>query len=202
MISESHDFLFIHRGKTGGNSISEALLPYATDDKLVDPSYQDGVDRFDIRSSKFDTRKHSKLGEYRDALPAELFARLFKFATLRNPFELLVSAYFSPHRVLTQGNDFDRETFRVMIERQQPIRRFICLSDDGPLLADIDYLMRFERLADEFRTVCARIGLPALELNHRNRSSRADYCGYYDSELRALVEERFREDLEFGGYSF
>ena len=125
MLSIKHAFLFIHRGKTGGNSISEVLLPYSDDVKAVDGSYQDGVDRFDVENPTYKTKKHFTLRQYYDVLPNEIFNILFKFSTLRNPFDRLVSAYFSPHRV-TKGiiTGFDRETFRKLISNQKTMREF------------------------------------------------------------------------------
>lgn len=114
-----------------------------------------------------------------------------------------MSAYFSPHRV-TKGiiTGFDRETFRTLISNQKTMREFICLSDKGSLTGDIQFLIRFEAMEDDFRQVTQAIGIGDLALPHRNRSERQSYREYYDAELRELVEVRFREELDCGGYSF
>lgn len=202
MISIRHSFLFIHRGKTGGNSVSAALLPHADDRKIVEGT-QDGIERFDIRNETFGTRKHSMLRDYAARIPADIFARLFRFSTLRNPFPRLVSAYFSPHRVANLGiTGFDRDDFIGLAQRQHTMREFICLGETGPLDADLHMLMRFENLAADFATATRRIGIGPLDLPHRNRGAPQDYRRYYDPELRALVEQRFREELDWGGYAF
>lgn len=202
MLSIRHSFLFIHRGKTGGNSISEALLPYCDDVKVVSGS-QDGVERFDVENPVYGTRKHFVLRQYAEALPPELFGRLFRFSILRNPFDRLVSAYFSPHRI-AKGvvTGFDRESFRALILAQKTMREFVCLSADGPLDRDLQALIRFEHMDRDFRAVTRAIGLGELSLPHRNRSERQSYRAYYDEDLRALVESRFQEELAFGGYRF
>ncbi|MBB3898694.1 sulfotransferase family 2 domain-containing protein [Roseococcus suduntuyensis] len=202
MISIRHDFLFIHRGKSGGNSISEILLPYSEDSKSVTGS-QDGTERFDVRNDGFGTRKHSRLADYKRALPAELFDRLYKFSVIRNPYERLVSAYFSPHRVADgriQG--FDRDAFRQLIISQATLRDFIRTGPGGALDAELDMLLRFERLEREVAALLQAIGLPPRALPHRNRGDHAPYRTYYDAELRELVEARFREELDWGGYAF
>lgn len=57
MLSTSHNFLFIHVPKTGGNSLQNVLSEYA-DDKIVRLSpYQDGVERFEVRSGRYDTER-------------------------------------------------------------------------------------------------------------------------------------------------
>jgi hypothetical protein len=202
MLSTTHGFLFIHRGKTGGNSISEALLPFSDDQKMVRGT-QDGVNRFDVENPVYKTRKHFGLAQYAEVVPAEVLDGLYKFSTLRNPFDRLVSAYFSPHRI-TEGvvNGFNREQFRELIESQKGMREFICLRPDGPLTADIQTLMRFESLEEDFGRVTCALGLGQLPLQHRNRAERQDYRIYYDAELRALVETKFGEELAFGNYSF
>jgi hypothetical protein len=207
MISIAHAFLFIHRGKSGGNSVSEALLPFAEDRKTVTGS-QDGTERFDVESERFGTRKHARLAEYRRAIPPEIFGGLYKFCTIRNPFERLVSAYFSPHRVADgKVAGFDRAAFLHLIARQATLRDFIRSTPpgetpDGALDAELDRVMRFECLAADFAAVTRAIGIGTPALPHRNRGDHGPYRRYYDAELRQLVEARFREELDWGGYAF
>jgi hypothetical protein len=66
----------------------------------------------------------------------------------------------------------------------------------------VDYIVRFENLADGFRSVCAALGIPAASLPQYNRSSREHYSKYYDDELRELVRERFAAEIEHFGYTF
>jgi hypothetical protein len=202
MISLRHSFLFVHRGKTGGNSVSAALLPYADDRKIVEGT-QDGINRFDVRNETFGTLKHTMLRQYAARIPPEIFAGLFKFSTLRNPFPRLVSAYFSPHRVADLGiTGFVRADFAKLVQQQHTMREFVCLGATGPLDGDLDMLMRFENLEADFQAALRRIGIGPIDLPHRNRGAPQDYRGYYDAELRALVEQRFREELDWGGYDF
>lgn len=202
MLSIRHSFLFIHRQKTGGTSVSEALLPFSDDEKVVRRT-QDGVERFAVENRTYGIRTHFTLSRCVELLPPDLAPRLFKFSTLRNPFDRVVSQYFSPNRVvkgLVTG--FDREAFRTVILEQQTLREFICLSPDGPLTGDMDVLMRFEQLPQDFREVTRRLGLGDVTLNHRNQGDRRPYREYFDEELRSLAEGRFREELEFGSYEF
>lgn len=202
MISLRHAFLFIHRGKSGGNSVSEVLLPYSEDHKNVTGS-QDGTERFDVGNDDLGTRKHSRLRDYKRAIPVAVFDGLYRFSIIRNPFERLVSAYFSPHRVADrQVGDFDRAAFRALIAGQPTLRDFVRTRPDGALDAELDMLMRFERLEHDFAAVLRAIGLPPLSLPHRNRGAHEPYRRYYDAELRQQVEARFREELDWGGYAF
>ena len=203
MISEKYNFLFIHRGKSGGNSINEALLSLSEDEKTVDSSFQDGVDRFGIFSRRYGTNKHTPLRQYKERIPQDVFERLFKFAVLRNPYSRLVSAYFSPHRIAQGASpEFHRDEFIKIIGTEGTFRDMACLSGKGELDRDIDRVLRFEVLQEDFGTLCRDLNLPSISLNHRNASGKRSYRDFYDDELKAMVVDRFGEEIEFGGYSF
>ncbi len=202
MISEKHCFLFVHRPKSGGNSISEALLPYSDDVKTVGPQ-QDGVDRFGVESTVYGTKKHTGLIQYRNVLPADLFRRMHKFSVIRNPFDWLISYQFSPLRIaMGKTATFDRDRFLNSIKRRQTLRSYICLSPESRLTDDIDTLLTFERLESDFLALCEKLDLPPIALKRRNKSDRRPYREYYDAELRKVVEEKFHEELEYGNYDF
>ena len=212
MISISKRFLFIHVQKTGGNSIFQALREYS-DERIITPGpTQDGVERFGTVNDTYPTiLKHSSLAEYGSALAPELFASLYKFAVLRNPWDRMISWYFSPHRQLPQANrgpgwqaarGWDRQHFLKFLGRRQASRQHLCLAGSPSLAHDLDFLMRFERLDEHFADLCRRLDIPPRPLPKYNRSDRLHYSHYYDDELRALVAEMFQEDIEFGGYRF
>ena len=50
MIIESRKMIFFHIPKTGGNSVTSALIHYSDDQKLKKRK-QDGVERFELRSA-------------------------------------------------------------------------------------------------------------------------------------------------------
>jgi hypothetical protein len=62
--------------------------------------------------------------------------------------------------------------------------------------------MRFENLAQDFRTVCAALDILPASLPKYNRSNREHYSRYYDDELRELVRWRFAAEIERFGYRF
>lgn len=212
MISLQKNFLFIHIPKTGGNSLSSALLRWSEDELMTSLWHQDGVERFDINNPGYGTRKHSILAAYRAALPEDIYAGLFKFSVMRNPWERLVSLYFSPHRVVTlQVSEWKRADFLALIgsgERAvQPLRHFITSIPPSPegataLDSELDFLLRYENLDADFAELCDRLSLPRVALPVHNRSERKPYTHYYDAELREIVRQRFAEEIAFGGYEF
>ena len=201
MISEKHRFIFIHVPKTAGNSIQNVLRNYSEDELVSSLAHQDGVERFSVRNRKYKTHKHSMLSDYKAAIPSELHDSLFKFATIRNPWERMVSLFFSPAQGRTE---WTRAEFLELIHGAIPLRNWICAEPDahGDLDRDMDVLMRFERIDKDFETVCRKLNIQHDSLRVRNRSVHAHYSTYYDAELKDLVGQRFADEVAFGDYHF
>jgi len=200
MISFQKRFLFVHIPKTAGNSIQSALRDYSEDQLVALRKEQDGIERFGLRNPNYKIKKHSTLGEYRDALGSEQFRNLHKFTCVRNPWDRMVSYYFTP----TQSPEtWDRKRFREIISKAVSVADYLRLDpgEEDPF-ANVDYIMRFENLADDFRTVCETLGISPVTLPRYNRSSREHYSKYYDEELRGLVRMRFAAEIERFGYTF
>jgi len=194
MISFQKRFLFVHIPKTAGNSIQSALRDYSEDQLVALRKEQDGIERFGLRNPNYKIKKHSTLGEYRDALGSEQFRNLYKFTCVRNPWDRMVSYYFTP----TQSPEtWDRKRFREIISKAVSVADYLRLDpgEEDPF-ANVDYIMRFENLADDFRTVCETLGISPVTLPRYNRSSREHYSKYYDEELRGLVRMRFAAEIE------
>jgi hypothetical protein len=140
------------------------------------------------------------LGEYRDALGNEQFRDLYKFTCVRNPWDRMVSYYFTP----TQTSEtWDRKKFGKIISKAVSVAEYLRLNqDDEDPFTNVDYIMRFENLADDFRTVCRTLAISPPTLPRYNRSSREHYSKYYDDELRELVRTRFAAEIEQFSYTF
>jgi len=221
MISLNKNFLFIHVPKTGGNSIQNILRNYSEDNIVSLAKHQDGVERFEVRNDKYKINKHSTLEIYKKEIEPKIFKKLFKFSTIRNPWDMCISFYFSPHR----GNvEWNRDNFKNFIKTVPTIRNYVTTKtflekfiekikrklhinirikdNNKPLDANIDFLIRFEKLNEDFKKVCEIIEIPYEELPHRNKSSRKHYSEYYDKELIELVRNRFSDEINYGEYKY
>lgn len=200
MISFQKRFLFVHIPKTAGNSIQSVLRDYSEDELVALRKEQDGIERFGLRNPKYKIKKHSTLGEYRDALGDEQLRNLFKFTCVRNPWDRMVSYYFTP----TQNPEsWNRKKFRGIISKAVSVADYLRLHDDErDPFANVDYIMRLEDLTDDFRIVCGRLHISPPPLPKLNRSTRTHYSKYYDGELRELVRARFAAEIERFGYTF
>jgi hypothetical protein len=205
LVSLSHKFLFVHIPKTGGNSIQNVLRLYSEDQIVCLNPLQDGVERFEVRNPNYSYEKHSSLAEYESILGPDLFASLYKFACIRNPWERMISFYFSPHRQVTQ---WSRNEFVQFVEEVPSMLSYLgqrvssFTSGSAEALLGVNRLLRFERLQEDFDMVCHDLGIPRQVLPHRNRSSRRHYSEYYDSRLVKLVSTKCAADIEYFGYRF
>jgi hypothetical protein len=200
MISFQKRFLFVHIPKTAGNSIQSILRDYSEDELVALRGEQDGIERFGLRNPKYKIKKHSTLAEYKAALGEVQFGDLYKFTCVRNPWDRMVSYYFTPTQNMAA---WDRKKFRKAIVKALSVADYLRLDkvEEDPF-GNVDYIMRFENLADDFRTVCGTLGILPATLPRYNRSSREHYSKYYDDELRELVHARFAAEIERFGYIF
>ena len=200
MISLQKRFLFVHIPKTAGNSIQSVLRDYSEDELVALRKEQDGIERFGLRNPNYKIKKHSTLSEYYNALGSEQFRRLYKFTCVRNPWDRMVSYYFTPTQ---KPENWNRKKFRETISKAVSVPDYLRLDNgDANPFAHVDCIMRFENLADDFRGVCDAIGISPPDLPQYNRSNREHYSKYYDNELRELVRARFAAEIERFNYSF
>ena len=216
LLSNRFNFLFVHIAKTGGTSVRAALEPL----RWRDPWYyaQFLCSKLShLSGHRIGTKfpRHARIIAAKEMLPEELFERLFKFAFVRNPWDLQVSSFHHirrerPH--LMQGMD-DFETFlRWKLDPERPYQFHI----DTSIQLQVEYLVdlhgniltdfagKYERLHEDFETACQRIGIKTPALPHKRQATdrKKDYRSYYTDATRELVAEHFRRDIEAFGYAF
>lgn len=211
LISLEHNFIFVHVYRTGGTSIRSALEPYAHQpsrtlvrralSKLgVDPPAS--VMPFRYR----DFYKHARARELQAELPKNVYDSCFKFAFVRNPWDVQVSMY---HYILSNPRHAfyadvsklaDFEAFvEWLVEHYRKLQKEFVVDEQGRQI--VDFVGRFENMQADFRSVCEAIGVTA-ELPHRNGTSHRRYAEYYTPRARRLVEAHYQDDIEFFGYTF
>jgi Sulfotransferase family len=200
MLSFQKRFLFVHIPKTAGNSIQSILRNYSEDEIVALRADQDGIERFGLRNPNYKIKKHSTLAEYRAALGEARFRDLYKFTCVRNPWDRMVSYYFGTTSLM---GAWDRQEFRKLILKAVSLADYLRLDKgESDPLGNVDYIIRFENLADDFRAVSARLRIPDAALPQYNRSNREHYSKYYDDELRELIGKRFAPEIDRFGYAF
>lgn len=194
--------IFVHYPKTGGNSIQDALRNYSEDQIISKGVHQDGIERFGVLNSEHkNLKKHSTLQDYYNAIGEDLFAHKV-FITIRNPYDRMVSCYFSPHR----GNiQYDRDDFAKFIKTVPPIENYISIKKSffgkRELLHNIKFL-KFEKLNEDFGLLLNELDIQDIYLPHRNASNRENYKKYYDDETVKIVSTRHKYEIGLSDYNF
>lgn len=209
IISYEKNFLFVHVPKTAGTSIRAALTPY---EHRTSHLWENRLlQRVGIRVNHISPylrkrfRFHSTALEIHRNLPQNVFDQLFKFAFVRNPWDLLVSLYsFIPTRPTNRHSArVARMSFEAFLnewtQRPEISQRAFLYDRQGRCL--VDFVGRFENLRADFAGICQRIGISS-DLGHANGSQHGDYRDMYDTKLRTLVARRLAEDIDTFGYDF
>ena len=216
LLSNRYQFLFVHIAKTGGTSVRAALEPL----RWRDPWYyaQFLCSKLShLSGHRIGTKfpRHARIIAAKEMLPEELFEGLFKFAFVRNPWDLQVSSFHHirrerPH-LLAGIEDF--ETFlRWKLDPERPYQFHI----DTSIQLQVEYLVdlngriltdfagKYEHLHEDFETACGRIGIKTPALPHRRQATdrKKDYRSYYTDATGELVAHHFRRDIEAFGYTF
>jgi hypothetical protein len=229
VLSRSYGYLFIQAPRTGCTAIAEGVL-YPHLGGVDIPA----ADIYDQQGRLVLMRKHCKLSELlrHRVVTEEDVRRLFKFSAVRNPFDSLVSLYVKMRQEYAEQLDDEtswvgrdpsfRAGIRFAMEHGFPewvefrlgqtrssglvrsARRKI-MGSTGSHADGMDFVMRFERLQDDFNEALQRLGVKtAIEIPKINVTAGRDrdYRAYYTPRARRLVERAFRDRLNRFGYRF
>ena len=211
LLSYSHEFIFFHVPRTAGTSVSGALTSLAHDPLRV--FVNRALDKLGFRvnhilgpSSWKRFRIHQSARGVCHHLPASLFARFFKFAFVRNPWDWLVSYYHhvvqcpdhGRHRRLMRIACFE-DFIRWKMTRRRNRQLDLLADRDGRLL--VDFVGRYERLEEDFHEISRRLSV-RVDLPRLNRSRHDDYRRYYSDNAAQLVADYWRPDIQAFGYDF
>jgi hypothetical protein len=214
LLSNRYNFLFVHIAKTGGTSVRAALAGLRWRDPLYLPMFISArLSHLTGHRIASKLPRHARIIAAQEMLPHEQFQRLFKFAFVRNPWDLQVSSFHHirrerPH--LLEGHQQFADFMRWKLDPERPwqyhIDTSIALQSDyirdlqGNIVAD--FIGHYESLQDDFTEVCRRIGV-VRQLPHRRRATdREDYRRYYDTQLTELVAHHFAADISAFNYQF
>lgn len=226
-----HDkhLLFIHIPKNAGKSV-EVALGLAGHRALPRLGRRSGLNRVAMgllrQSENREARtvlhgslditlcaQHLTLQEIQllDLLPRTAWEGLRSFAVCRNPFSRALSSY----RHFRAGGKADPQEFEHFCETwyDEPASDHNCLSHQRTQLdfildrrgrQGVDRILRFENLAADFKALCSDWDIEAPELPHVGKQGTGSgaYRELYTDRARALISERFAEDIDFLGYQF
>ena len=215
LLSHQKKFLFIHIAKTGGTSVRSALQKYRWRDPHYAPIWlASKLSSMANHELAIKLPRHAKAIAAKEMLPHEFYDSLFKFAFVRNPWDLQVSSY---HHIQRERPNLMKpnESFAEFLQRKlDPEREWqyhidTSITPQSNYLVDlngeliVDFIGHYETLQQDFDHCCKVIGISRIELPHKRKAGdRLAYREYYTQETQALVEKAFARDIELLGYHF
>jgi hypothetical protein len=206
IVSHAHRFIFAAIPKTGTHSVRRALREQLGPDDVEQVGLF--VDkRFPWPELAQLRHGHLGLAQVRPFLGDEVFARYFKFAFVRNPFDRFVSYCAFVTRETGEFERDPRGVMRRILFELRPMQHILfrpqhtlLVDEQGALLTDA--VGRVEQMQASYDAICARIGIPTQALEQVNSSRRGSYRDYYDPALVEGVAQLYRRDLDLFGYAF
>ena len=209
MINHDNKFIFIHINRTGGTSV-EYYFTGETETNF----------------------KHFFPLDWKKSFPEE-WESYFKFSTVRNPWDKVVSQWrFDTSRWGNKHPSFNNFTHFVKYTQGFPLRpqlhaltepEYINYNDITTRVeSNIDYIMRFENLHQDFDVLCKKIGIKNSGLPHKYDSylstedspeiapevenggirRQKPYQEFYNDETRDIVARIYDIDIKYFGYTF
>lgn len=217
MIMHQHKSIFIHINKAGGTTVENLLAPFE-ESRIIKKIYRGTIRRvsflnrfkgFSIAGVDF-FHPHASALDIRSVIGKERFAAYFKFAIVRNPWDIEVSRYFfarkaTAHKLYSLANSLSFKEFLKWRESKGMRSRQIVKVCDEDENIIVDQIIRIEMLEKELPGLLnERFGLPIQGMLPRLNvsQSRTSYREYYDRESIQIVERLNSKDIERFGYSF
>ena len=191
-------FIFIHLPKTGGTSIANALK---SEDVLM----------------KIHKEKHFTTSKITDSMLNDENVKIL--TCIRNPYSQIYSHYqfnFQKRKIKkinTQKNHPWRginslKDFVIRFKNNLNKKPYI-LSPESQLMRGgqyiVDDLIRFESLNEDFEKFCEKYNLNT-KLKHHNKNEVKKQIEnkneLYDSEMRNIIDDIFKFQMELGNYSY
>ncbi len=206
LISDSHQFIFVHIRKAAGTSLRQILERVSLPKKNNLWYKMLSRNGFPVDYHKFSFRKHSDLVEAERSMPREKFEQYFKFAIVRNPWDRLVSEfeYIKTQPSHSRHKKLQQLSFAAFVQYQskRPAAHQVnaLKLKNGQL--GCDFVGKLETLQQSLTVVSGKTGLDFSSLPHINRVDRRDYRTYYTDELAQQVEDLWQADVEAFKYTF
>ena len=234
IISFKHKFIFIKNYKTAGSSIEFFLQKFLTNRDIVSKTRDiEGINNegdFDKERLKniFPDNEIDRYAKHRLAFfphmpiwlvkerlkPLEekfeynIFDNFYKFAVIRNPFDLIVSDYFwrknsnfmkekSFDEIIQELKDNKYQTYSLL-----NLNKLMDMKQENILC---DYIIKYENLNEELLKVFNKLKIPfngKLEIFKKRFDRDRDYQKFYNESSKKLVENVFFKEINMFNYNF
>lgn len=202
-VFHEHQAIFFHIGKTAGVAIERGLGLEACDYREYQPERVYGV-------NKGVMTQHARPSYVRQLIDADVWNNYFKFTIVRNPWDRMVSAYYYLYNINKEKyGDFgswlivmhDQVVNKTYRESSHVTPQIEYTHEDGEQI--MDYVGKYENLAESYQYICEKINIPYNELKVLNPSGKRasrDYKSMYNSFTSKLIQEMYGPEIDHFEY--
>lgn len=218
LISHRHRFIFLKPKKTAGTSVEMWLEPLCappghTPTETTEPVITEfGIvgGRRTGASEMYTYWNHISATQLRDLIGKDIFDSYTKVATVRNPYDMLISAFHHFELPRSKAAELSVEEvverFRNWLKQQLP-----GYFSNTPLLMVgrkmcVEFPIRYEHIHADVSAFLAHVGVDVGQLGvlpstkRMYRSQDISFSAYFDAECIALVQKHARRDFDLFGY--
>ena len=205
LVSHKYKFIYIKNIKVAGSSVESFFGKFCINPKKKYEycnSIKQSIDNYGIIGSRLTGIKkediwknHISATTIKAQLGKDKFDKYFKFAIIRNPYDVIVSLYFWEKSTLP-FKDFAKTTIVDNLGRCSINGVSVC-----------DYYIRYENLLEDIDNVCKILNIQDYDINDlpklkTNIRPKDNYRDYYDEETRIKVYNNHKYIFEKFGYEF
>ena len=233
IISFKYKFIFVKTYKTAGSSIETYLYNFLNDkDIIAQTKDYKGINCWgDFNSENlieyfgetfYKKIKHKmkffahmpiwlveeRLKSLSKKINYDIFNKFYKFAVIRNPFDLVVSDYYwrKKSKILKEKS-FDNIIKEL---ESNTLQGYSMLNLNKLMDKNLDNILcnkiiKYENLNEELSDVFKKLGIPfsgKLEIFKKQSNRDKDYKKFYDDSSKKLIEEIFWKEMETFNYKF
>ena len=235
IISFKYKFIFIKTYKTAGSSIESYLYKYLnSNDIYAHTADNKGINcwgEFDPENqlSNFFEKKtyqerigkklrfyahmpawliKDRLDLYSRKIKFDIFDNFYKFAVIRNPFDLVVSDYFwRKNSNLIKEKSFDNILKELNENKYQTygLLNLNKLMDANLENILCNYIIQYENLNEGLSIVFDKLKIPfngKLEIYKKKFDRDKNYRKFYNNESKKLIEDIFWKEIDMFNYKF
>lgn len=132
-----------------------------------------------------------------------------KFCVVRNPYEKAISAWNYLMETQKLNIEFDKYLkFKDIVSENEYWHLFLSqyenmIDSNGKMLVDLDNIIKFEKLEEDFERILKKIGVKEMIHNKdkvKNSRPHGYYKEYYNQESLNTINKIYEKDFELFGY--
>ncbi len=202
MINHEYKCIFVEVPKTGSTSIRS----------IIGSPKKPHLNIKEIKKEFFSEQEHIDNGFFsffKQRAIEKKWRQYFKFGFVRNPWDRVVSLYLRKEGIqMSKEMSFSDFVYWIQNSSDTSIHpskhknQLDWFLDHRGEIA-VDFIGKFENLDNDWKFISNKLG-STHSLPHANKNpiKKKYYTEYYTDELRYIIANKFRKDIEYFNYEF